>query len=1294
MKKIIINTAFVLSIFTLFVSLLVLTAVFVWENRSVIAKSFGLELKDSCKIKGSSLSCGYINIKSEKFLLDLKNTHIKFGIKDFFKKDEPFINLKVQSGFLRYKLSRKKYKPDKKNPLNISFFLIYFVRSDINRFDAELVYPDGKKLIIKDFSFMNNFEIFYSKRPFYVIFDGIYAKIEKLSGSIAPDEIVVEQIRTYLNDNPVLIKGSFDYQGNFAFSGSFHGENFRYTQLGAENFRIEVSISRFNNFYSVSARYLVKKFSYRNITGENLRGIITLRGISDLKGNSELSLDKLLAGKTSFEDLISEGNLHLFPDKKEIVFDGTGKIGRWQFSKINVDNINSKYRLIYRKNSLQMKGDASSGKIKLSYVLKNKKLTVKTDRFYIKDLIETAGIKSKPAENINGAAEGTVDIDLVSKISTVNFKLLDINLYGIYYREGDIFSKINSADASGSYTVNLKNTDGFTFINGKFKGGYVEGDLSFDNLNLNSFLFGRKLGFGGIIDGNGSFSGYLPDLKMQISGTANSFYYREIKIKNYSYRLGYYSDIKKLEVGFTGSDRRLKGSIDIFFMPFSLSLNINTKDADISFTKGFLKRYLPALFSQITPLEATGSAHFYAEKKKWSLKLDINRFKVMIDAAQDTVNGQLNGYFSDSERYLSLSFNKKDFRYRDYLIKSIKGDIELKKSRLVSVVEAEGLNIFDSFKFRSKFVYLINRKNTEGNFYLGFKKGDFKNEIKTDFSGEFKSIKGKLSERGYIKDRKVVHANLSYELSVLKDRSVFSLDSKLVEVSLPEDIYLHFYSVSGKIDIPYRNPVKADGFFKLSKFTISKNYIYFFDSSPVEFSLKNGVLTGSEVKFTGIIRGKLKDLRYDISKNHLKFRSDGQIDRNFLSMITQYINSSGDLSYSLKYDGKMGDVSDSVECTISSTDLGIKTAFTIGILQIKKFLIEMHREKLNFSIYGKSPDIILGESLLNISGTGNIKKRFISISGQTRFFPVKYMNIFQGNINSDLKIKTYQKKETLYTQLKGEISVAGKIKLEEDINQLIKGRKNSIPSGYKNENLEKILLDIKGESYIPLYLYGKWGKAYAEFDLKVKGTASSPVVDGDISIIYGEIYFMKNKYNIDFANIKIIKNEPYISARISTSIADTFIFIDLTGSVYEPRINFSSSPPKSRDEILSILLLRDTPSALENMPVFKTVGKLLYTLLPFKPSEERGLFNTGFEINILPQYSPTAGISASVYAKRNLTRRIFIALSKPLGQVEEEKIGGWYGVGLRLKERSSFQYKFFETGNQEFDIVFSFPFDF
>lgn len=78
---------------------------------------------------------------------------------------------------------------------------------------------------------------------------------------------------------------------------------------------------------------------------------------------------------------------------------------------------------------------------------------------------------------------------------------------------------------------------------------------------------------------------------------------------------------------------------------------------------------------------------------------------------------------------------------------------------------------------------------------------------------------------------------------------------------------------------------------------------------------------------------------------------------------------------------------------------------------------------------------------------------------------------------------------------------------------------------------------------------------------------------------------------------------------------------------------FLIKPSKSRDEILSILLLKDTPAALENIPVFKTIGKIIYALIPFKDTEGKGLFNTGFEVLLNPQYSPTQGITASIYAK-------------------------------------------------------------
>jgi len=86
----------------------------------------------------------------------------------------------------------------------------------------------------------------------------------------------------------------------------------------------------------------------------------------------------------------------------------------------------------------------------------------------------------------------------------------------------------------------------------------------------------------------------------------------------------------------------------------------------------------------------------------------------------------------------------------------------------------------------------------------------------------------------------------------------------------------------------------SEGSLKISKFTASKNYIYFFDSSPVEITLEKGILKGRPVSFTGIIRGKITKFMYNIRENRMTLLSDGIIDRNLLSIVVKYINTSGD----------------------------------------------------------------------------------------------------------------------------------------------------------------------------------------------------------------------------------------------------------------------------------------------------------------------------------------------------------------------------------------------------------------
>ncbi|NPA58618.1 MAG: hypothetical protein GXN94_04935, partial [Aquificae bacterium] len=1082
------------------------------------------------------------------------------------------------------------------------------------------------------------------------------------------------------------VNGTVNFGGEFDLYGLFKGKNLKLKNLSLQDFRIAFNGEKRGEKLYLNLGYSLGKGIYSRLTLEGVNGRLTAEGKERLEGKITVEAEK---GKSGVLELIKPVlNSSFSVEKGVITADGRLDALRLFLKKIRVEKPYSTFSL-KREKGLVLEGKFFAGKLQAGYRLEKGILTVSVPELQLEAV---AGYLDNPVwKELKGSGKGSVVVNIPKKKTSLDFSFTGLSLFGIKYSEGKLEGQVNNGELSGSYSLSLKNGESKASINGNFVKNSIKGDLSFERLDLSQLVFAERFNFGGLVNGKGKFEGKLPDFKVNITGKAESFFYKRLVVRDFDYRLVYTAGKKLMELAFNGEGRRIDGQVKLAFKPFSLSLLVNMDNANTEFSKPFLKELLPAVFTAITPLTASGKVELTAEKGKWHTSLDIKNSKVLIDPAGDYLYGRFKGFFSKEERRFSGDLWRENFRLKDRTVSQLDGTIKLQGSDLKADLKAEGLSGFEKMVFTGRLNGDLKEKHIKGKAELKLQKGNFLNRLETDFGGHFDSINGLLVEKGYREGKEVLRTKLRYGLSYRNKTAELFFTSPKLEVVLPEDFTVQFFNISGSFKIP-SNPKSATGVLSVNNFAVSKNYIYLFDSSPLEMRLENLTITAGKVDFSGIIKGSLEGFEYSITNNHLKFFSKGKVDRNLLSIFLKYANASGDLLYSLSYDGKLSQFEKNLNFQLHSENLGLKTAYTMGILEFKKFLVQLFNGSLTVQLSGKSPDVVLGESLLELTGSGSLLEKRLELTGKTQFLPVKYLNVFQGNLNSQLHFKLFKKENLPQGKLSGNVSLSGKVRIEKDLEKMVKSRQKAPSSG--REELERIDLDLKVESYIPVYLYGRWGKAYAELDLQVDGTAAKPVVNGEISIIYGEIFFMKNRYSVDFANIKIIQNEPYISARVSTSIADTFIFIDLSGSAYNPRINFSSSPPKSKDEILSILLLRDTPSALENMPVFKTIGKILYAILPFKSSEERGLFNTGFEINILPQYSPTAGISASLYAKRNLTRRIFIALSTPIGQVEEEKRTGWYGFGIRLRERTSFQYKFFETGNQEFDIVFNLPFDF
>ena len=440
------------------------------------------------------------------------------------------------------------------------------------------------------------------------------------------------------------------------------------------------------------------------------------------------------------------------------------------------------------------------------------------------------------------------------------------------------------------------------------------------------------------------------------------------------------------------------------------------------------------------------------------------------------------------------------------------------------------------------------------------------------------------------------------------------------------------------------------------------------------------IFSVENLKYNGIFSGILHNLKYDYKTKHLSFLTNGIINKTIIPEIIQVISLDGELNYNISFDDSIYNLFKSIEINIDSKNLKLYTPYIEGFVDFKKAYLN-YRKKFVIDLDGITKSTLYGENYVTLKGSANTRPLNFEFKFDTEMLPVRYNNLFVGNLNAKLEAKGTDKESLL----KGDIYVTGRSNIKmSDLTQ--KEEKKKLP-----EFFEKVKLNINLSSFSPIYIYGDWGKVYAEAKFKITGTLYKPVLNGYINVLYGKIFILKNRYNVDFINVKILNNIPYVNARLSTSIVNTFIFVVANGPIDDLRVDYYSIPPMPKDQILATLLLKETPTTLSELPLFSAIGKFVKLFLP-SSEEEGGLFNTGFQVSILPKYTPVQGIVASIYAQKSLTRRLYIALSRALGPIQE--FVGWYELGYRITERTSIVFKKYETNLNEIEIMFGFPFDF
>ncbi len=124
--------------------------------------------------------------------------------------------------------------------------------------------------------------------------------------------------------------------------------------------------------------------------------------------------------------------------------------------------------------------------------------------------------------------------------------------------------------------------------------------------------------------------------------------------------------------------------------------------------------------------------------------------------------------------------------------------------------------------------------------------------------------------------------------------------------------------------------------------------------------------------------------------------------------------------------------------------------------------------------------------------------------------------------------------------------------------------------------LDRIRFNVQVRATAPLVVDNNLGLVNAYADLRLVGTARRPALLGRLELDEGgRVYFAERAFLIDRATVSFTNENviaPFLNLSARTVVSDYTITFNASGGLRDLETSFSSEPPASEDQILSLLL--------------------------------------------------------------------------------------------------------------------------
>jgi hypothetical protein len=235
-------------------------------------------------------------------------------------------------------------------------------------------------------------------------------------------------------------------------------------------------------------------------------------------------------------------------------------------------------------------------------------------------------------------------------------------------------------------------------------------------------------------------------------------------------------------------------------------------------------------------------------------------------------------------------------------------------------------------------------------------------------------------------------------------------------------------------------------------------------------------------------------------------------------------------------------------------------------------------------------------------------------------------------------------------------------------------RKRTTPVSRAGALPVAITLDLRIHASDSLFIDNNFARVELRGDLRVEGSATAPVLKGSVEVVDGEVFFRDRRFTLTSGSLVFQdphRINPILSfnaeTRVRTTDADYGIYVVVTGTANDPRVQLSADDPTlSQNDIFSLLTIGRTVAQARREGGGVSTGDVL-ALMPGGYSRQiqhtLGLDRMQVEAAYA---SDTRSIEPRVTIGKEITERLSVQASTRFGVEQRNTIGAEYRLTRRI----------------------------